>query len=322
MIKLFYSQKKQKTYALVPVLTDYTYLKPYHTSHYHLHPVYHMVFIQKGQVQALLETSSVALKEKDILLINPMEKHIFKTGAMDVKYFAFNFILIPLDSHALPLNMIIERMTKGSIDSTDGLKDLLAECDSLCTILDIEVVDSKVQYPDVKWPRVLEEINHFYQQINGDINDFRINRSNAGVVTHYLNCSYDFLSRIFSKYLCPETLTTQISQENHDQLMTLIDDYLHNHLSDKLDLKELAKELDYNPSYLCQYFRQKHGATLSTYFDRLKIQKACEYLRYTNKSITEIGYLLGYSSSQHFSKNFKKEKSISPLSYRKNIEMY
>ena len=59
--------------------------------------------------------------------------------------------------------------------------------------------------------------------------------------------------------------------------------------------------------------------TVNEYIHRIKIDKAKELLQDHTKSIALISDYLGYSSSSHFNRMFKKFTSVSPFTYRKNI---
>jgi len=53
------------------------------------------------------------------------------------------------------------------------------------------------------------------------------------------------------------------------------------------------------------------------YLNRLRFERACELLRETERTITDIAYLCGYGSSQYFAESFKTVARMSPSDYRK-----
>ena len=136
---------------------------------------------------------------------------------------------------------------------------------------------------------------------------------------NYINSAFDFFNRITTRYF----LNRQpYNNKYNDILINKIINYLESNLDKKLDLKNMAERLEYNPAYLSNYFSTKMNITISEYLNRLRVNKACEYLKYTNSSIVEISNILGYSSSQHFTRSFKNAMKITPSEYRKNTEMY
>lgn len=57
--------------------------------------------------------------------------------------------------------------------------------------------------------------------------------------------------------------------------------------------------------------------TINEYLEQLRISKAKELLRFTEKGIGEIGSLCGFTDSHYFSRVFMKVEGISPREYRK-----
>lgn len=53
------------------------------------------------------------------------------------------------------------------------------------------------------------------------------------------------------------------------------------------------------------------------YLVSLRIERAMEFLRKTELSVTDIAHHLGFSSSQHLNRAFKKHTGLTPLDYRR-----
>lgn len=70
-------------------------------------------------------------------------------------------------------------------------------------------------------------------------------------------------------------------------------------------------------SYLSDLFSKAENKTIEKYFIELRIDKAKELLKYSKDDIRTIGQLLGFSSSQHFSNQFKQYLGITPNTFRK-----
>jgi AraC-like DNA-binding protein len=90
-------------------------------------------------------------------------------------------------------------------------------------------------------------------------------------------------------------------------------------LDRSISVDELAEHLNYSSSYLYSLFKEETGYSPIHYFNHLKIQKACQYLSFTNMSIKEISYELGFNDPFYFSRLFKKLMELSPTEYREEL---
>lgn len=89
------------------------------------------------------------------------------------------------------------------------------------------------------------------------------------------------------------------------------DQELEGNLSDYLS-KKMRK--DYQQ--LSRLFSNVEGKSIERYYILQKIERAKELIVYGEQSLTEIAYELGYSSQQHFSRQFKKETGLSPSHFK------
>ncbi|RPD41177.1 chromate resistance protein ChrB domain-containing protein [Chitinophaga barathri] len=95
---------------------------------------------------------------------------------------------------------------------------------------------------------------------------------------------------------------------------------IQDHIDTNLSLKELSKDLDINPSYLSREF-SKHFDNLSfgDYIRKQRIEKAIQLMADPSYSLTDIGYLTGFSDQSHFTRIFKKITGDNPSQYRKKL---
>lgn len=67
---------------------------------------------------------------------------------------------------------------------------------------------------------------------------------------------------------------------------------------------------------LSRLFSGVEGKSIERYFILQKIERAKELIVYGEQTLTEIAHELGYSSQQHFSRQFKKETGLSPSHFK------
>lgn len=100
-------------------------------------------------------------------------------------------------------------------------------------------------------------------------------------------------------------------------LITMSIHFMRENIEKKLSLKEIADYIGYSPSHFSVLFNQRTGFPPLTYFNQLKMQRACQLLDFTDMKINQICYKIGIEDCYYFSRLFHKIMGMSPLSYRK-----
>lgn len=86
--------------------------------------------------------------------------------------------------------------------------------------------------------------------------------------------------------------------------------------ADPLDLDALAREAGYSRFHFARAFRAAYGATPRAYLTQRRIERAKTLLRTANLSVTEVCFLVGFSSLGSFSARFRDLVGRSPSDYR------
>ena len=81
-------------------------------------------------------------------------------------------------------------------------------------------------------------------------------------------------------------------------------------------LESIARNLGVSYSKLRRLFREHTGVSLKQYQTDVRIRRACELLRNSDRSIKAISGYLGYSSPFHFSAQFRKSTGVAPSEWR------
>ncbi|OYU94809.1 MAG: AraC family transcriptional regulator [Bacteroidetes bacterium B1(2017)] len=81
----------------------------------------------------------------------------------------------------------------------------------------------------------------------------------------------------------------------------------------------ISAKLGYDYTYLSNIFSEVKGITIQQYIIIHKIERVKELLLYDELNLTEISYLMHYSSVAHLSNQFKKITGLSP-SYFKQLK--
>jgi len=79
----------------------------------------------------------------------------------------------------------------------------------------------------------------------------------------------------------------------------------------------LSEKLKHEYTYLANLFSEVTGITIEHYIITHKIERVKELLLYDELNLTEISYMLNYSSVAHLSSQFKKVTGLTPTYFRK-----
>lgn len=107
-----------------------------------------------------------------------------------------------------------------------------------------------------------------------------------------------------------------------DVLFQEIVQYLQRNLSEHLTVIQICKENSIGRSQLQKMFHEKTGCGVIDYFCRLKIETAQKMIRQKRFNYTQISDMLGYSSYQYFSLQFKKFTRMTPSEYASSVKNF
>lgn len=87
-------------------------------------------------------------------------------------------------------------------------------------------------------------------------------------------------------------------------------------LTADLSLKNIANQLNVNPTYLSSLFSKECECTLTEYVNKKRIEHALYLLQKTDKPINSIAFECGIQDTNYFIKLFKKHTGLTPTQYR------
>lgn len=108
------------------------------------------------------------------------------------------------------------------------------------------------------------------------------------------------------------------TREDYQKLINLMVEYINNHLGENIDLDTLAGISHFSPYHCYHIFKAFLGEPLWTYVIRMRVEIAACLLRYSDMSVQDIAYKVGYNTPSSLSKVFKQFYCISPIDFRNN----
>ncbi|MDH7464382.1 AraC family transcriptional regulator [Chitinophagaceae bacterium 26-R-25] len=109
---------------------------------------------------------------------------------------------------------------------------------------------------------------------------------------------------------------TQVDLKDKEDIINRSIDYMQKNIDATVELQDLAAIVNLSPSHYSFVFRKKTGFSPIEYFNHLKVQKACQYLLFTDLRVKEIAGKIGIYDPYYFSRMFSKIMGISPNEYR------
>ena len=156
---------------------------------------------------------------------------------------------------------------------------------------------------------------------NGDVPPFHIDKLSSAYAhkieaTTSANAGMTLMKEMVRKYCL---LVKNHSMKGYSLLIRKVLTQIDYDLTADLGLKNLAGQLNVNPSYLSTLFKKETGSTLTEYVNQKRIEHAVFLLNSSNLQIQMIAQYSGIADVNYFTKTFKKIIGITPKEYRDKI---
>lgn len=115
-----------------------------------------------------------------------------------------------------------------------------------------------------------------------------------------------------------KTSLFNITKEDKNVAFEIID-YLINNYNKELDVQNISKLFGLNEIKLNKLLLLYVDKNFNSFLNYTRINKSCELLLNTNKSIIDICFLVGYNNIKTFNNNFKKYKNITPTEFKNSL---
>ncbi len=215
----------------------------------------------------------------DIFIAMPGELH--STGAWTEEKSKFYYIIfscLPDTAHFLGLDSA----------ASDAIRDTLFS------------IQTRLFHGTPALKKLLEEV----LEISKSDSPFRRART-VGLLTEFF---YQLTRILGGKVATKEALPDDIREAVR---------YLETHLEEPYCAADLARRIHLSLPQFQRKFRLSTGFSPHDYALRLKMERARSLLADSPLKVTEISYMLGFSSSQHFSNAFRQYVGQTPTAYRK-----
>lgn len=107
----------------------------------------------------------------------------------------------------------------------------------------------------------------------------------------------------------------KVAPDNMDTVRRIFR-YCHDHYQHDLSLDWLESELNISKYHISHLFNQKLKIRFTDFIRSLRIDDACNRLKHTDSTITQIAFQVGYNSIRSFNRAFLQQTGMSPRQYR------
>ena len=116
-------------------------------------------------------------------------------------------------------------------------------------------------------------------------------------------------------------IEVQRTIEAEPPLVSKIKNYVRLNLDKKISLTDVSDETHYSVSHLEMIFKQTTSLSITAYIIKKRIEKAKQLLIERVLTLNEVAEAVGFTDYNYFSRIFKKEVGVSPLTFRKSYTL-
>lgn len=282
-------QRKLHIHALVTV-HYFEYSKDYRFDG-EAHPFWELVYVDKGEVDAVSDEQVHHLQQGDILFHKPNEFHGLRANGIK----APNLVVISFDSDSDAMQRFKNTRFKAGEAERALFAGIIAEANAaFCTPLDdpstakLERAENPLFASEQMATVLLEQLLIRLLRREEQAPDVRISSSIK------LRSDHDLVDRIVA-----------FMQENTCGNLTFAD---------------VCRFSAQSATNLKTIFKSVTGTGVMSYYRALKISEAKRMLREGDGNITQIADRLGYTSVHYFSRYFKRATGMTPSEYTLSIQ--
>lgn len=108
-------------------------------------------------------------------------------------------------------------------------------------------------------------------------------------------------------------------EDRDEWVCNMLRHYINTHYFKKITMKGLAACVHMSPDYCGRIFRERTGTTLMEHVSRVRIDRARQLLLEEDLTVAQVGEMVGFRRSNHFSQVCRKVTGITPMALRRHM---
>lgn len=251
----------------------------------HNHDYYELMFVYSGVIETKIDEEVIRLKAGDICILNKKAYHSIRTDE--------------------GVNISFSAIMSDDL-RTELLRYLPEEHPYTQFLNEASVKKNYLFYETHKYERIADIGRRMMEEKT--LNRMGVNSQLIGLL-YQLNTE---LLRIYP-LLGVENIKGQDELSIHRLIRFMEQNYKD------VSVSSISDYFHFNPNYLSRMIKKETGKNFSQILKEIRLDKAKILLEYTNKSIEEIAYDIGYSSLSHFYKIFREVEGVTPMEYKQKV---
>lgn len=133
------------------------------------------------------------------------------------------------------------------------------------------------------------------------------------------SCAVNYINLLFAEILRRSSDTIRLYREDDITPGNLDFARIIRYIQENYEtvtLSELAEMLHYSESYMSRIIKKYLKTTFSDLVRNLRLTRAADYLVTTEMTVNQIAEAVGFDSSDHFTRLFKRSFGVTPTDYR------
>lgn len=244
---------------------------------------YHIIWVKKGSGHHFIDANKHTISDNMIYCIKPKQVH--------------NLVAKP------GIQGCIISFTSDFLGPTPNNFNPLFRCGLFGNASDAAVIKVTCD--------IENELNHIVDNLQKEFNN--CSSLKMEILREYLKIFLIYLTRQVRQ---PDNSTPQLSRT---ELVNKFFFLLQNNFASKKLVTEYAEMLAVTANYLNNVVKRVSGFPASHHIQQQILQEAKRQAVYTDKTMKEIAYHLGFEANTHFSKFFKKNEGSNFSDYRKQM---
>lgn len=253
----------------------------------HSHTFFELVYVYDGKCRQLISGNELVMRTGDICIVPPEIEHTLYTTEDTI---LFNIMIRKDTLHTIFYNFLNSQNILSSFFLNNIYARRANDYILFHTGQDPALKDAFLR---MYWENQNKE-RYYFQTISSTL----------------ILCFYLLIRDYESSVQMPK-----FNQRLDVQRYALIRFIQENYQSVSLSL--IAERFHYTPEYASRIIKEATGMTFTDIIRRIRMEKAEELLVNTNITVARIAEEVGYETTEHFIRQFKKYAGETPTSYRK-----